>query len=44
LALKKNFVAAQLLYLPGENHISEVISLLQEKGPLVDAILGMINQ
>jgi acetyl esterase/lipase len=43
-ALKKNFVPAQLLYVPGESHISEVISLLQENGPLVDAILGAINQ
>jgi acetyl esterase/lipase len=43
-ALKKNFVPAQLLYVPGESHISEVISLLQEKGPLVDGILGTINQ
>jgi len=43
LALKKNFVAAQLLYVPGENHISEVISLVQEHALLVDAILGAIN-
>ena len=43
LTLKKNFVAAQLLYVPGENHISEVISLVQENGVLVDAILSTIN-
>ena len=28
LALKRNFVPAELLYVPGENHISEVISLV----------------
>jgi acetyl esterase/lipase len=43
-ALKKNFVPAQLLYVPGESHISEVISLVQENGPLVDAILNTINK
>jgi len=43
LALKKNFVPAQSLYVPGENHISEIISLLQDHGLLVDAILNTIN-
>jgi hypothetical protein len=43
LALKKNFVPAQGLYVPGENHISEIISLLQDHGLLVDAILNTIN-
>lgn len=43
LALKKNFVPAQSLYVPGENHISEIISLLQDHGVLVDAILNTIN-
>jgi acetyl esterase/lipase len=42
-ALKKNFVPAQLLYVPGENHISEVISLVQEQGLLVDTILAAVN-
>ena len=41
--LKKNFVPAELLYVPGENHISEVISLVQDHGLLVDAILNAIN-
>ena len=31
-ALKKSFVPAQLLYVPGESHISEVISLAQDQG------------
>ena len=43
LALKKNFVPAQSLYVPGENHISEIISLLKDHGLLVDAILNTIN-
>jgi acetyl esterase/lipase len=42
-ALRKHFVPAQLLYVPGENHISEVISLVQDHGLLVDAILAAIN-
>jgi acetyl esterase/lipase len=41
--LKKNFVSAQLLYVPGESHISEVISLVQDHGLLVDAILNAVN-
>jgi len=41
--LKKNFVSAQLLYVPGEGHISEVISLVQEKGLLADTILSVIH-
>jgi acetyl esterase/lipase len=43
LGLKKNFVAAELLYVPGENHISEVISLVQDHGLLIDAILNVVN-
>jgi acetyl esterase/lipase len=43
LALKRNFVSARLLYVPGESHISELISLVQDQGPLVDAILGAVN-
>ena len=43
LTLKKNFVAARLLYVPGENHISEVISLVQDHGLLIDTILSAIN-
>jgi hypothetical protein len=32
-----------LLYVPGESHISEVISLVQDHGLLVDAILNAVN-
>lgn len=42
-ALKKNFVPAQVFYVPSEGHISEVISLAQEPSLLVDAILGIVN-
>lgn len=41
--LRKHFVPAELLYVPGENHISEVISLVQDHGLLVDAILAAIH-
>jgi len=39
--LKKNFVSAQLFYVPSEGHISEVLSLVQEHSQLVDMILGV---
>jgi len=42
--LKKNFVAARMLYVPGEGHISEVIGLVQEHGLLVDAILSAVSE
>ena len=41
--LKKNFVSAQLFYVPSESHISEVISLAQEHSLLVDTILGIVK-
>jgi acetyl esterase/lipase len=43
LDLRKNFVAAELLYVPGENHISEVISLVQDHSLLIDTILSAIS-
>ena len=43
LTLKKNFVAAELLYVPGENHISELVSLGQDHGLLVDTILSAVR-
>ena len=43
LTLKKNFVGVELLYVPGENHISEVISLVQDHGLLIDTILSVVN-
>jgi arylformamidase len=44
LELRKHFVPTELLYVPGENHISEVISLVQDHGLLVDTILSAINK
>jgi len=41
--LRKNFVSAQLLYVPAESHISEVLSLVQEHSLLVDTILGIVK-
>jgi acetyl esterase/lipase len=43
LTLKKNFVPAEILYVPGENHISEVISLVQDQGLLIDTILSVVK-
>ena len=43
LALKKNFVGTELLYIPNENHISEVISLAQDHGLLIDTILSVVT-
>ena len=42
LTLKKNFVGAELLYVPGENHISEVISLVKDHSLLADTILNIV--
>ena len=42
--LKKNFVGVELLYVPAENHISEVVSLVQDHGLLIDAILSAVRQ
>jgi len=41
--LKKNFVSAEVSYVPGESHISEIVSLIQEHSLLVDTILGIVN-
>jgi acetyl esterase/lipase len=43
LTLKKNFVGAELLYVPSENHISEAVSLAQDHGLLIDTILRVVN-
>ena len=42
-ALKKDFVAAQLTYIPGENHIGELMNLWKDDDPLVRAILNFIQ-
>jgi acetyl esterase/lipase len=43
-ALKKSFDAAEILYIPGETHISEIISAVRDGSPLSTAILGFIEQ
>ncbi len=43
LTLRKNFVGAQLLYVPGENHISEVVSLAADRSLLADTILNVVH-
>jgi acetyl esterase/lipase len=42
-ALRKSFVDAQLLYIPGEGHITEILSIVRDAGPLVDAVLGFVK-
>ena len=42
-ALKKNFVGTQLLYLPGENHITEIINIWKDDDPIARAILAFIK-
>ena len=44
LTLKRNFIPAEILYVPGENYISEVISLVQDHGLLIDTILSAVNK
>ncbi len=42
-ALKKDFVAAQLTYIPRENHVSELMNLWSDDDPLRSAILNFIQ-
>ena len=42
-ALKKTFDPAQLLYLPGESHISEIVSAAMDDSPLARAILSFVQ-
>jgi acetyl esterase/lipase len=42
-ALKKTFDPAQLLYLPGESHISEIVSAAMDDSPLARAILSFVR-
>jgi acetyl esterase/lipase len=41
--LKKSFDAAEVLYIPGETHISEIISAVRDGSPLSRAILRFIE-
>jgi len=42
-SLKKDFVTAQLLYLPGENHISELLNIWKDDDPLALAVLNFVK-
>ena len=42
-ALKKAFVDTRLLYIPRDNHLSEIINVTKEDGPLVNAILSFVE-
>ncbi|HEX5431153.1 MAG TPA: alpha/beta fold hydrolase [Bryobacteraceae bacterium] len=41
--LRKSFVSAQLVYVPGENHVSEIPGMAQDANPLTAAILSFIK-
>lgn len=43
-ALRQAGAKAELLYVPGENHISEVISMTHDRDRSVEAILGFVKQ
>jgi acetyl esterase/lipase len=42
-ALRKAFVDSRLLYLGGENHVTEILNVAREQDPLLDAILSFIE-
>lgn len=42
-ALKKAFAGVQLLYLPNESHISEIISAVKDGSPLAQAISAFVK-
>ena len=42
-ALKKTFDSVQVLYLPGETHISEIVSAAMDDTPLARAILSFVR-
>jgi acetyl esterase/lipase len=41
--LRKKLVSTQLLYIPRDNHITEIINITKESGPLIDAVLKFIQ-
>jgi acetyl esterase/lipase len=42
-ALKKAFVDTKLVYVPGENHITEIISAAKDDSPVLNAILSFVE-
>ena len=41
-ALRKAFAESTLLYLPGENHISEIVNVWKEDDPVARAMIGLV--
>ena len=41
-ALRRAFVETRLLYIPGRNHINEIIELTKDDDPLALAVIGLI--
>jgi acetyl esterase/lipase len=42
-ALKKAFVDTKLLYIPHDNHITEIINVAKDDGPMINAILSFVE-
>ncbi len=42
-ALKKSFDSVELLYIPGQGHISEIIHIVNDDDPIAQAIIKMIQ-
>jgi acetyl esterase/lipase len=42
-ALKKDFVPTELVYIPGESHITEIVDIVKDDDPTARAILNFIK-
>jgi hypothetical protein len=42
-AVKKDFIETQLEYIPGENHITEIVDIWKDDDPTAQAILKFIK-
>ncbi len=42
-ALRRSFVETHLVYIPGQGHITEVLGLIDDHGPLMDAVLSFVK-
>jgi acetyl esterase/lipase len=42
-ALRRNFVASTLVYIPGENHISEMVNVTRDDDPTARAMLSFMD-
>ena len=43
-ALRKNFVETTLLFVPGKNHINEIVDIWKEDDLTANAVLRLISQ